>query len=569
MSRSRGIITLAVLAAIALLYLPVRHAEFVWDDLLNFQQMPWLRTGDQWKQIIFRGYNDWAYYFRPLIIAFFTLQIRLFDDAPGPMHLVSLAMHLLNTFIVGLLALRLRAACGRQDDGLARWLVPALPMLFFGLHPALVEAVVWVGCQFELALTLFVLLALLANLSIKSQLFRAIVVGILFFLSALSKESAVCFPFLLLCQDILLTRNTASNGFARRTMAFVRERGGAYIACVIAGLVYLGLRQWALGRINPLAQVHVDALANLQQACFLYLRYWALAIAPSGLNPLHPALPYPPDHLTVLSGLVDVAAIFIVIAAIFVAVRRRSAWAISILAFSVAIAPALHLGSINFDGSTYHERYAMLAIAALAVFVPTAVNRWPFAASNRVFSVVPAVACLAWLATSILALITVIPLWSSNLRLWEWALAVNPHAEEAKAMLFNAYDAAGRTGDARHLADRIMSDPVPCDKCVVNVANFALDQGDLALASIALDKVQASRQLRYDPRMLHSYLFGRARWLLATGQIADGKAMLTMAIEGDPTDPQPYAVMGNVLRSEGNTDEAERYMSKARALTLP
>src|ERR1700754_473078 len=111
MSRSRGIITLAVLAVIALLYSPVRHAGFVWDDLLDFQQMPWLRTGDQWKQIIFRGFNDWAYYFRPLIVAFFTLQIRLFDVAPGPMHLVSLAMHLLNTFIVGLLALRLRAAC--------------------------------------------------------------------------------------------------------------------------------------------------------------------------------------------------------------------------------------------------------------------------------------------------------------------------------------------------------------------------------------------------------------------------------------------------------------------------
>ena len=569
MSRSRGIITFAVLVVIALLYSPVRHAGFVWDDLLDFQQMPWLRTGDQWKQIIFRGFNDWAYYFRPLIVAFFTLQIRLFDVAPGPMHLVSLAMHLLNTFIVGLLALRLRAACGQPDDGPARWLMPALPMLFFGLHPVLAEAVVWVECQFDLALTLFVLLALLANLSIKSRLFRAIVVGTLFFFSALSKESAVCFPLLLLCQDMLVARNTAGNGVARRTMAFVRERGGVYIACAIAGLVYLALRQWALGRINPLAQVHVEALANLQQACFLYLRYWALAIVPSGLNPLHPTLPYPPEHLTALSGLIDVTAISIVIGAIFMAARRRSPAAISVLAFSVAIAPALHLGSINFDGSTYHERYAMLAIAALAVFAPAAINRWTFTASNRVVSVIPAVACLAWLATSILALTTVIPLWSSNLRLWEWALAVNPHAEEAKAMLFNAYDDAGRTNDARRLADRIMSDPVPCDKCMVNVANFALDQGDLALASTALDKVQASRQLRYDRRMLHSYLFGRARWLLATGEVSDGKAMLTMAIEGDPADPQPYAVMGSVLLREGNTNEAEKYLGKARALTLP
>ena len=566
MSRSRWASASAILALITIVYLPVRHAGFVWDDLLNFQQMPWLRVGDQWKQIVFRGYNDWSYYFRPLIIAFFTLQIRLFNDAPGPMHLVSLGWHLINTALVGLVAYRLRLSYGHKESGTSSWVVPALPMLFFGLHPALVEAVVWVGCQFELALTLFVLLGLLANMEITSPFKRAVTVGTLFFFASLSKESAVCFPLLVLCQDVLLARGDHGSRLSDRIKSFARSRGLTYVSCIVAGLTYLALRQWALGHVNPLAVVGVEALANIQQACYLYLRYW-LALLPTGLNPLHPDLPYAPGHLSPLTILVDAASMIAIVISLVTAVLRRSPWAIIVLAFSAAIMPALHLGTINFDSSTYHERYAMLAIASLAIFTPAAISDWATRLSSRVVTL-SAIACAVWLGTSTLTIISVIPLWSSNLRLWEWALAVNPHSEDAKNMLLIAYDNAGRTGEARRLVDLIMADATPCDKCMVNIANFALDHGELALAGLALDKSQASKQIAYDRRIYHSYLFGRARWLLASGQQDDSRNFLQAAIESDPIDPQPYALLGELLRSEGKIAESNSYLQKSRELTL-
>jgi len=96
-----------LLALIFLIYLPVRHAGFVWDDFTVFQERGWLYRGEQWKQHLFIGFNDWDFYFRPLVVALFVLQARLFEGVPGPMHLVSLAMQLANVTLVVLLAHRL------------------------------------------------------------------------------------------------------------------------------------------------------------------------------------------------------------------------------------------------------------------------------------------------------------------------------------------------------------------------------------------------------------------------------------------------------------------------------
>ncbi len=36
-------------------------------------------------------------------------------------------------------------------------------MLLYGIHPALIEPIVWIGCQAELMVTLLTLLAILFN----------------------------------------------------------------------------------------------------------------------------------------------------------------------------------------------------------------------------------------------------------------------------------------------------------------------------------------------------------------------------------------------------------------------
>src|SRR5690606_13931490 len=120
--------------------------------------------GEQWKHYLLRDFNDWDNYFRPLVIGLFTLQLRLFGVQPLPMHAVSLCLHLLNTLLVGLLALHSSRAAQHAPRTQALRLLAS--MLLFGLHPALSEVVAWVGCQFDQIASLFMLLGLLANCTI-------------------------------------------------------------------------------------------------------------------------------------------------------------------------------------------------------------------------------------------------------------------------------------------------------------------------------------------------------------------------------------------------------------------
>ncbi|MDE1886465.1 MAG: hypothetical protein KGH92_11240, partial [Xanthomonadaceae bacterium] len=120
----------AVLAATAFVYWPVYHAGFVWVDKICFYDNAWLRQGDAWTHLVFRNFYDWVNYFRPLVIALFVAEVRIFDVAPGPMHLVSLALHLANTLLVGLLARTLRDT--RTETPTARALT-ILAMLIYGL----------------------------------------------------------------------------------------------------------------------------------------------------------------------------------------------------------------------------------------------------------------------------------------------------------------------------------------------------------------------------------------------------------------------------------------------------
>jgi hypothetical protein len=125
-----------LLAFVAWLYWPVLNAGFVWIDKLNFVDSAGLRQGDAWKHLVLHDFNNWTQYFRPLVVALFAIQLRLFDALPGPMHTVSLAMHLANMLMVGLLAKRVCGASERNSPWLG-----LLAMVLYGLHPLLIEPV--------------------------------------------------------------------------------------------------------------------------------------------------------------------------------------------------------------------------------------------------------------------------------------------------------------------------------------------------------------------------------------------------------------------------------------------
>jgi hypothetical protein len=541
-------------------------AGFVWDDLTDFQNMAWLRHGDHWRQFLLQHFNGWTNYFRPLVVALLALEVRSFDVSPGPMHTVSLFMHMANTLLVGFLA-----AClsGKRLTAAKEWRIPALSMLLYGLHPALIEPVTWIACQFDLAVTLFMLLGLIANRTIQSPMIRALTVAVCFFLASSSKESAVSFPLLVAVFD-WADKKRYGTEFASSLREILRQNWLVYVGLLIAGTGSLLLRFWALGALTQPMSNYSSLFGRLQEACFLYLRYWRMLFMPMiDIGPIHPWSPDQFNSVTTSSLLTCVAAIGIVLGGVYLAIRRSNLGAL-ILAVTFALLPVLHLVPVAFDQNLYHERYVMMALAVACIFLPAVLSRIPVTAHRRTtISAASTGIAVLWLLFGIANIRLITPLWSSNVQLWQWALSTNPYSIDAKDELISAYVDRKDYGAAWRVFESLDPNEMSCVNCVLNITIAAVAQHRLEQASELLDNIKDSVELRSNKQMHLTYLTTRAQLLTLQQDYISAENTFQQAIALDPLAPEPQAGLAVVLALQGNYDAAAKLEYSAILLLPP
>lgn len=546
-----------VLLVVATVYWPVLRASFVWDDLIDFQSMAWLRHGQAWLDYVFRGFNGWQIYFRPLVVALFTLELRLGDGQPGPMHAVSLGLHLTNVALVMVLA---RLIARRQHRQVSTTIV-ALAGLAFGLHPILVETVTWIGCQFDLVQTLFTLAGLCAAVRLHQRWWRAGIVGLCFLLAALTKESAVCFPILLVILDWLDPARDGQDGVLRRLVRVLWEHWPSYAAILLSGIGYLWLRHWALGsQVVAGFSVPMPPLVEyLHRSSFLFLRYWQMmAGIVVGLSPIHPwdAFTFGRPLAVVLWQCTLV--IGILGWALGALLARRSLPAALVVAASVCLLPVMQLLPARFDDSLYHDRYATTALSLACSLLPAVLGRLPaWFVGKRLFAVGGGLLALAWLVGAVMNVRVTLPLWSDNVKLWEWAAMKYPRDGVAQNNRLSAYISAGETAKAfaviRYLADH----NIACDNCVLNAALLALREGDNQSAGTLLGRVENSPSLQ-DGQMRLFYLRNRGQLALQTGHSAEAEKYLRQAIVLEPMEYNTRFLLALSLARQGRHEDAER-----------
>lgn len=558
----------AIMLVIAMVYWPVANAQFVWDDIPDFQQMAWLRHGSDWHHIIFQRFNDWINYFRPLVVALFTLEVRLFHVQPGPMHLVSLLFHLINTLLVGILAMRISAPRLSQSKRIYAF---TLPMLLYGLHPVLIEPVAWIGCQFELVATLFMLLGWLCGTGIKRSALRVGSVAICFFLAACAKESAVAFLPILLVFDwfALSAPGNASKWTELRTL--LTRNAITYTGVVVAGVVYLALRHRSLGALAPTIGGEVlPAWGRLQEVSFLYMRYWGMFFWPSvDMGPIHAVAV---DQFRIFSAwslLRDIAAIGLCIGGIVLAIKRFAVGGL-ILCVTFALFPVLHVISANFDSSLYHERYALTALATACIWLPLCVAQISIPAGmRRSLTMGVFVGFSVWTILAIMTINVTLPLWSTQLKLWHWALQENPDSTDVKEQLIAAYIEAGFYTDAWRLINDMVKHNEPCTDCMLNAATLALRENNPHRASFFLKKIKDSPELYGSPTSYRAFLTSIATVQLMEGKPAEAEQVARSAIRIDHLDPTPQLVLVEALVFQGKVAEAKQIEQTALSLMEP
>jgi len=577
-SRTFALTGLAVLVLVTAVYWPAHAAGFVWDDYKFLLDSGWMTDRSYWPHLIAHGFPEWASYYRPLGVVLYLVETNAADFQPMPMHLLSLGIHFLNTAMVGLLARRLLWL--RAPEATSRIDTVALPgvaMLIYGVHPALVEPVVWISAQFDMLTTTFILAGLLLNLRLQNRGLRATGVALCFLSSALFKEAALSLPFMLFVLDWL----TATDGMAppgqtlqRRARLIVSRQWPVYAATFAAGLVYLALRAWSIGfLVNPSAHADWSLWPYLQTVSYTYLSYWKLIVWPmSGLSPIHSVDTAAFATLSARLIAIDIAAIAIALLGLRLFLKQTPVGGL-IASVTAALLPVLHLIPIDFAASLYHNRYAMNAIAMACAFLPLL---WRIARAQhdtRPVRRAMALVAIVWLLLAMVNTRQCIPLWSTNTALWQWALSENPNSVEARQSLLAAYVRAGDLAKALPLADAMMQDDATraCLGCLLNIAALRVDLSDAQGADDALK--QAKSDMDRSTTMRRAYL---GTYILLSGQLGelrhdDGEAeeAYRAAVAFNPQLAEARLRLALLLARTQRLDEARQHYALALPLYLP
>jgi hypothetical protein len=565
---ARFLAALCVIMLVAATYWPVVHAGFVWDDVIDFQNKAWLTQGNAWEHFIWRDFNNWVNYFRPLVIGLFTIQLRVFGVQPGPMHVVSLVIHLINTTLVGVLAWRLSAG---KWVGERQWLVLAIPMLVYGLHPVLIEPVAWIGCQFDLVATLFMLLGLTLNITVRSAGGRAFWVAICFFLSVCSKESGAAFPLLLVVFDWIALDVSRDAPMSSQLKVLLRKNAYTYVAIAVAGVVYLALRHWALGGLTLHGDQDVlPAFARLQEASYLYLRYWGMIFWPNdGMSPVHPVPLQRFLVVNVQSVLEVVVTLAMVLGGLVCALKRLVIGGV-VLIVTFSLLPVLHIVAASLDSSLYHERYAMTGLAMVCAMSPLAFRQLRNLRNfPRVVTLAASATLLFWISLSIIGIRMTLPLWSNQESLWQWALHEYPDDAVANAQLISVYADADDGARAWPLINSVVAKNVPCTYCMLNAAVLAVNERDIQRASFFLDRVEHAPDLHSLKMTYVAYLNARGALLLLQNNPVAAEAVAREAISQDGLYPDPQLILAAALARQGRVAEARGIGMAALQLIPP
>ena len=387
---SRAVLTAWLLAAVLVVYGFTLRFGFVFDDHLQVERNPWLRSPDGLRLFLTRpfwGFNReqgplGSNYYRPVFGAFDSLLAHVYGLDPTAFHAASVALHLAVCLLVAGGASRLmRSPAAALAAG-----------LLFAVHPAHAEAVAWAGGQPDLLAAVFALVAVLTYLKGKDEGGRLWIGPAAYLLSCLAKETGVATILVLGIVEATEWRREGSLGLAIRRAAKRLAPYGVVLAA------YLALRIHALGSFAPRNYgVTSSAAGAVAYGGELLARYLGFLVVPFPAKVLA-VVPVPPLlSFGALAGLaVAVAALVGLALTAWRGMGRREL--VLPLAFLFAfLLPVLRADTIG--GSNFAERYLYLPSVGFAWLVGLLASRLAQVPARRILAV-SGIAAIAALGTA-------------------------------------------------------------------------------------------------------------------------------------------------------------------------
>jgi len=376
-------------AAVTLLYFPVWHGQFLYDDLWYIVQNPFVHRPLAFIPLFAdartvaapqSGLSTDVY--RPLTTLWFWIDSHLWGPNTFPYHVENLLLHIVNGLLLFTLLRRWTENFWGALAGCAVFL----------LHPVQVQSVAWITQRSTLAATACLLTALLFLIGRPEPLRRSWLLGIAAATAALFfRETSIVLP--LLAGIVLLGQN-------RRPWIIV-------LVLVGVSVVYLGTRQAVLHQWSQVPQPSESWIANAALGILAFPVYLAKIIIPVKLRVsyAYPAVTLVRVGLSLLVWLLYAVSVFYV--------GRKDRWmAAGLLWIWIGLLPVLQIVPIR---AFVAERFLYLPMIGVAVIVCRSVSRlagpWLY---------------VPWLFFLTVMTCKTAPDWKNEQSLWAEAVAQDP-----------------------------------------------------------------------------------------------------------------------------------------------
>lgn len=536
---SLAIGSLAVLVAILIVYSNALQTEFVFDDHTMIVTRQSLRDSGA-LPAIFTSRKLGGLAYRPLRMASYWLDYRLFGLDPMGYHLSNLLLH---------------AATSVAALVVARRLLPFRAALFaallFAVHPIQTESVTYISGRRDLLCGLFVLLGCYAFLRYRDQggVRWLGFAGGAFLLGLLSKEMAVTLPLLLLAFDVV---KAPEQGLWRRIIATLRRDWWLYLVPVGAGIAF-GLYIVIGLHASRQAEYYGGSLAmTLLTTARVFVHYLKLLVFPATLTAdySYNAFPVTTSWADPNAWLALIILGLVLLGLIRLASTNHVA-AFGGLWFFIALLPVAQL-------IPHHELMAehYLYLPSFGLFLMIGALMAPLSQKGT-GTALAHTACLL-----ILALLGVRTLvrnqdWKDDLTLWTKTVQTAPEAARARDNLGRAYIRRGL--DA--LAERQFEEAVrikPDEPSFHDNLGLALfRQGKLADA-----ESQLRTALQGNPQLVSAHM-NLGLTLLKAGRVEEAEAEFHEALRIRPTVAMAWEYLGRIRLQAGRPQEARTMIEKA------
>lgn len=546
-----------ILLITAITYLGTLKFDFVYDDFPQIVYNPFLRAwryapqffiSSVWKQVSPTSPGN---YYRPMFLFLFRVCYAAFGDKEMWWHAVTLALHLLVTWLVYVLVKKM------TGQFTTAW----LSALIFGVHPMHHEVVAWVSATTESLFAVMFLVAFVAYLKSRegSKAIWTTVSCIFYILALLSKETAIILPVLAFAYDWI---QSAPEGDA--TNRSLGERFKTAIAPAVwfapIAILYLLVRNKILSGLgHSFGNASVGTwLMTLPSILFFYVRNW--------FYPVHLSESYDLFYQTRLSFehvLLPALILVPLIAAVWMSRKQLGAKAVDLAMvwLVIPLLPALDTFVFRSD-ELVHDRYFYVPSIGASMLVALIIER--FAKSQSQLFGQPKRVIVAALALTIpLAFLGVraAGVWIDDYTLFTNAHKIAPrNATAANNLSAEMMSRQELSGAQAILESGYQSDPSDF-RFTFNLGRLYYRQGDYGKAEKFI-----ARTLELDPVMADAYVtMGQIQ--LKRNHLADAQKSLHQAVVINPYSAPFHTIYGISLAIAGDCPAANEQYKAALILS--